>query len=132
MVENFSSQMVDSTTIRRLNLAPCSFCKPPAIDLISFTDLRSSKSVGVAQKSDQCTGITKKGNRCKHMTRFANGYCYQHTDQYEPVGNNINGISSQNHSSGTNIPSSICGAPTQKSGKCNRKVKNGEYCFQHR
>ena len=26
----------------------------------------------------QCKGLTKSGTRCKHMTRIANGYCFQH------------------------------------------------------
>lgn len=36
-------------------------------------------------------------------------------------------------SSGSNagVTSSICGAPTQKGGRCQRKVSNGGRCWQH-
>ena len=33
----------------------------------------------------QCKGMTKKGTRCQHMTRIANGYCFQHNpDKNKP------------------------------------------------
>lgn len=59
-------------------LTPCKICKPPLeennLKLKPNTPRGESNSV-------QCMGITKKGTRCKHMTKIANGYCFQHNPE---------------------------------------------------
>jgi hypothetical protein len=73
MVKNVSEKISPARAIE-LGLEPCKICKPPA-----FTQLPvSSKKAQGQSETVQCKGITKAGTRCKHMTRIANGYCFQH------------------------------------------------------
>jgi hypothetical protein len=39
------------------------------------------KDQGTKQATTQCLGKTKAGKRCEHMTKIANGYCFQHQPQ---------------------------------------------------
>jgi hypothetical protein len=120
MVENVSKKMLGKKDISKHQLTPCKICKPPALKDLVETFNFSSKAVGKAV-SVRCKGVTKKGARCKHVTKIANGFCYQHTNQDD---NRKKMPSSKNKSS-------LCGAKT-KSGKfCKRKVKGGGFCYQH-
>lgn len=75
MVENVSEKI----TLERaaeLGLEPCKICKPQNYRMLG---LKSSENRPQGQdQTVQCKGMTKKGTRCKHMTRIANGYCFQH------------------------------------------------------
>jgi Family of unknown function (DUF5763) len=73
MVNNFS-EAITIEKARQLGLQPCLICRPLNIYNGSTT---ASKTSGQAA-SVQCKGKTKAGTRCRHMTRIANGYCYQH------------------------------------------------------
>jgi len=73
MVKNVSEQITVAEA-RESGLQPCKICKPA--NIYSATS-SSNKAQGQAT-SVQCKGITKSGTRCKHMTRIANGYCFQH------------------------------------------------------
>lgn len=73
MVKNVSEQ-ITVTQARELGLQPCQICKP--INIYS-SGSQPNKAQGQGQ-TVQCRGYTKTGNRCKHMTRIANGYCFQH------------------------------------------------------
>lgn len=83
MVENVSRQLLDKDDIRSFGLQPCLICKPPSLNNLALNRSGPAKSAGEAE-SVQCKGKTKKGTRCKHMTRIANGFCYQHTSQNIP------------------------------------------------
>ena len=73
MVKNVSEQItVDKA--RELGLQPCKICNPQNI-YVSGSSSNKAKGQSVTV---QCKGITKSGTRCKHMTRIANGYCFQH------------------------------------------------------
>lgn len=72
MVENVSEKLTVAEAVAR-GLEPCKICKPD----VAAPEVDSNKAKGQAQ-TVQCKGITKAGTRCKHMTRIANGYCYQH------------------------------------------------------
>jgi hypothetical protein len=69
----------------------------------------------------QCKGITQSGTRCRHVTRIANGYCFQHTSQNSSPG----AVARQ-----TDV-SAACGARTQAGGSCRRIVKGGGRCSRH-
>ena len=73
MVKNVSDQ-ISVAKARELGLQPCKICKPQDIYSSGST---SNKAQGQSE-TVQCKGITKAGPRCKHMTRIANGYCFQH------------------------------------------------------
>jgi hypothetical protein len=73
MVKNVSEKISPSKAIE-LGLEPCKICKPPAFNQLP----PSSKKAQGQSETVQCKGITKAGTRCKHMTRIANGYCFQH------------------------------------------------------
>ena len=69
--------MSDEITIEKakeLGLEPCKVCKPPTVNTSPGPQ---NKPQGQSQ-TVQCKGKTKAGTRCKHMTRIANGYCFQH------------------------------------------------------
>jgi hypothetical protein len=73
MVENVSEK-ISLTEAKRQNLEPCKICQPTA----SPQNLSSGQQEQGADKTVQCKGITRSGTRCRHMTRIANGYCFQH------------------------------------------------------
>lgn len=73
MVKNVSEQITVSQA-RELGLQPCKICRPQNIYATSPT---TNKAQGEGT-TVQCSGTTKAGTRCKHMTRIANGYCFQH------------------------------------------------------
>jgi len=73
MVKNVSEQ-ISVEKAKQLGLQPCKICKPQNI-YSSPSSPNKAQGQGV---SVQCMGTTKAGNRCKHMTRIANGYCFQH------------------------------------------------------
>jgi hypothetical protein len=76
MVENVSSKLTVAEATN-YGLAPCKICKPATTNIITS---KSQTPRGV-NTSVQCKGFTKAKARCRHMTRIANGYCYQHTAQ---------------------------------------------------
>jgi hypothetical protein len=71
-VKNVSAK-ITTAEAAKLGLSPCKICNPPAIPASSPAGKEKGEGTTV-----QCKGITKKGTRCKHMTRIANGYCFQH------------------------------------------------------
>jgi hypothetical protein len=73
MVENVSEKITVEKAIA-LGLEPCKICKP---ETVSLPASGSNKAQGQSATT-QCKGYTKAGTRCRHMTRIANGYCYQH------------------------------------------------------
>jgi len=73
MVKNVS-EAISLSTATELGLQPCKICKPAS----ASQNLVSSKPQGTGTATTQCSGFTKAGTRCKHMTRIANGYCFQH------------------------------------------------------
>ncbi len=73
MVNNFS-EAITIEKARQLGLQPCLICRPQNIYNGSTT---TTKPSGLAT-TVQCKGKTKAGTRCRHMTRIANGFCYQH------------------------------------------------------
>jgi len=72
-VKNVSEEITVEKA-RESGLQPCKICKPPTV---TTSNLSSNKAQGQA-RTVQCKGTTKAGTRCKHMTRIANGYCFQH------------------------------------------------------
>jgi uncharacterized protein DUF5763 len=75
MVKNVSEQITINQA-KDLGLEPCKICKPENIYASgSSHSPNKAKGEGVTV---QCKGTTKAGTRCKHMTRIANGYCFQH------------------------------------------------------
>jgi hypothetical protein len=69
-----TSEEISVSEAKELGLEPCKVCKPG--------DAYASGSPGTKAQGEsttvQCKGKTKAGNRCRHMTRIANGYCFQH------------------------------------------------------
>ncbi|MGH1385773.1 DUF5763 domain-containing protein [Kordia sp.] len=123
MVENVSSKLSGVAEIDTYRLTPCKICKPPSKNKLKKGNAFSDKSVGKS-KSVQCKGITQKGKRCKHQTHLANGYCFQHTKQ------NSSPIPPKRDSTKTSTTSQ-CRGKTKSGKRCKRKVKNGNYCYQH-
>ncbi|WP_299671094.1 DUF5763 domain-containing protein [uncultured Polaribacter sp.] len=123
MVENVSKKLLGKKDISKFKLTPCKICKPPKIkDLINtlnFTD----KAVGIST-SVRCKGFTKKGTRCKHVTKIANGYCYQHTGQNKKENSRT--------TSSSKSKTTLCGAKIKSGKSCKRKVKGGGHCYQHK
>ena len=72
-VKNVSEQ-ISITQAKELGLEPCKICKPQNINALGSSP---NKAKGEGE-TVQCKGTTKAGTRCKHMTRIANGYCFQH------------------------------------------------------
>jgi len=124
MVENVSAKLLSTGDVSSYGLSPCKVCKPPTTNSLSNSLSGNNKAQGTSS-STRCLGKTQKGTRCKHMTRIANGYCYQHTKQ-----------NSSSNASNYNTPQqsttlSLCGARTKSGGSCRRKVKGGGRCYQH-
>jgi hypothetical protein len=76
MVKNVSEQITVAQA-KELGLQPCKICAPVNIYSSGTSSGSSNKAQGQAT-TVQCKGLTKSGSRCKHMTRIANGYCFQH------------------------------------------------------
>lgn len=123
MVENVSKKLLSQSNITAYKLQPCKICKPPIKADVQFGSSPGNKAVGETT-SVRCKGQTKRGTRCEHMTRIANGYCYQHTSQH-----NTNRSPRTFYRPST--VTSTCGARTQSGGYCKRKVKGGGRCYQH-
>lgn len=68
------SQEITLDEAGNLGLEPCKICKP---ENLRNSIYNTNKAKGEAN-TVQCKGKTKKGTRCKHMTKIANGYCFQH------------------------------------------------------
>ena len=124
MVENVSSKLLSKSDINHYSLTACKICKPPAINSLSNSLSGINKAQGTSGTT-RCLGRTKRRTRCKHMTRIANGYCYQHTKQ------NSSSSSSNNYTPSSSSTTSLCGARTKSGGSCRRKVKGGSRCYQH-
>jgi hypothetical protein len=75
MVEN-ASEKISVTAAVAKGLKPCKICRPQVYKGYKF--VHNDKLKGQSTTT-QCRGITKAGNRCRHMTRIANGYCFQHS-----------------------------------------------------
>lgn len=75
MVKNVSVRISKDAIIKK-GFQPCKICKPENVYNVSTLPTKTPQ--GEAQKTVQCKAITKDGTRCKHMTRIANGYCFQH------------------------------------------------------
>ena len=74
MVKNVSEEMTVEKA-RELGLEPCKICNPQ----LAYTQPVQQGNKAQGQNATvQCKGFTKSGTRCKHMTRIANGYCFQH------------------------------------------------------
>ena len=124
MVKNVSKQILTKNDLSTYNLDPCKICNPPIQTNLKSGNSRYNKAVGTSS-SVRCKGQTKSGSRCKHMTKIANGYCYQHTSQ--------SSSKPKPYSSYSNTSSTpTCGARTKSGGRCKRKVKGGGYCYQHK
>ena len=74
MVKNVSEEISTSQAIE-LGLGPCKICQPE--NIYPGKALPVNKAQG-QNTSVQCKGKTQKGLRCRHMTRIANGFCFQH------------------------------------------------------
>ena len=123
MVENVSKKLLGKSDVSAYGLSPCKICKPPILKGLVKSFNSKNKAVG-ASKSVRCKGVTKKGTRCKHVTRIANGYCYQHTSQ-DKKRNHRKNFSSKSKTT-------LCGARTKSGRSCRRKVKGSGYCYQHK
>lgn len=74
MVKNVSEE-ISLNNAGEIGLLPCKICNPPASTSLGIT---GHKKANGEANTTQCIGTTKAGKRCKHMTRIANGYCFQH------------------------------------------------------
>jgi Family of unknown function (DUF5763) len=74
MVKNTSEELTLKEAVKQ-GLEPCKICKP---QIMYSSGISSNKPHGQSTETAQCIGLTKSGTRCKHMTRIANGYCFQH------------------------------------------------------
>ncbi len=74
MVKNVSEKITVQQA-QQLGLEPCKICRPAAPNVLQASSHNKAEGTGATV---QCKGITKAGTRCKHMTRLANGYCFQH------------------------------------------------------
>lgn len=72
-VKNVSEEITISQA-KELGLEPCKICKPQSI----YTSGSTTNKAQGQSTTVQCSGTTKAGTRCKHMSRVANGYCFQH------------------------------------------------------
>ena len=73
MVKNVSEKITIEEA-KELGLEPCKICRPTVI----YSSTPSPNKQQGQGQTVQCKGLTKAGTRCKHMTRIANGYCFQH------------------------------------------------------
>jgi len=74
MVKNVSEE-ISVEKAAELGLTPCKICKPD--NIYSSAQEVNHKAQG-QNTSVQCHGLTKTGSRCRHMTKIANGFCFQH------------------------------------------------------
>jgi hypothetical protein len=74
MVKNVSEEITLSQAVE-MGLGACKICHPP---VIKGSNILPQKKAKGETNTVQCKGTTKAGKRCKHMTRIANGYCFQH------------------------------------------------------
>ena len=74
MVKNVSEEITIAKAME-LGLEPCKICSPQNIYAVVMPT--NNKAQGESE-TVQCKGLTKAGTRCKHMTKIANGYCFQH------------------------------------------------------
>lgn len=125
MVENVSRKLVGDEDISKSGLIACKICKPPSTLNFSPSNSFINKSVGESTPV-RCKGLTKQGTRCKHVTKLANGFCYQHTSQ-----NKIYQSNRPTYVKSSSV-NSTCGARTKAGGYCKRKVLGGGYCYQHK
>jgi hypothetical protein len=72
MVKNVSEEITVSKA-KELGLEPCKICRPDTNESNPAPNKPNGTSITI-----QCKGFTRAGTRCKHMTRIANGYCFQH------------------------------------------------------
>ena len=81
MVNNVSTEISIAEAIQ-LGLTACKICNPN----IQESAIVENRAQGTNPTGTvQCKGMTKKGTRCQHMTRIANGYCFQHNpDKNKP------------------------------------------------
>ena len=125
MVENVSKKLVNAGDIGGYNLSPCKICKPSQPNTIVTLYASGNKAAGESS-SQRCKGYTKNGSRCQHMTRIANGYCYQHSAQENSTPRyNLSTSKAKTYSS-------TCGAMTKSGKSCSRKVSGGGRCYQHK
>ncbi len=80
MVENVSQKIRIEQAVK-LGLEACKICKPQAVTANYI--ISGSKTANGQASTVQCKGQTQKGTRCRHMTRIANGYCFQHNPDKE-------------------------------------------------
>lgn len=73
MVKNISEQ-ITITKAKEIGLEPCKICKPGS----SYSSTSQTKTAQGQGLTVQCKGMTRADARCKHMTKIANGYCFQH------------------------------------------------------
>ncbi|KGL62923.1 DUF5763 domain-containing protein [Polaribacter sp. Hel1_85] len=125
MVKNVSKKLLGKNDISKYSLTPCKICKPPVFKDLVKTNNFTNKAIG-SSKSVRCKGITKKGTICKHFTKIANGYCYQHTSQDKKKSVRKTYFSSSKNTT------TLCGARTKSGKPCKRKVKGGDFCYQHK
>ena len=73
MVKNVSEKITVEQAAD-IGLEACKVCKPAVLPIPqNLVDKAKGQN-----KTVQCNGLTKKGSRCRHMTRIADGYCFQH------------------------------------------------------
>jgi hypothetical protein len=73
-VKNVSEEITFGQATK-LGLEPCLVCHPET--LLSAAVQTTQKAQGQSS-TVRCKGLTKAGSQCRHMTRIANGYCFQH------------------------------------------------------
>ncbi len=84
-IKNVSSQ-INIDDAYKLQLSPCSICKPNSSNVTKTNSFLGNKPVGIQQdelkgsnaNAKQCTSKTKKGLRCKNTTKNKNGRCHKH------------------------------------------------------
>lgn len=81
MVDNTSKSILLSEALK-LDMKPCSFCKPDENkNTVAPEAIQPVPKPGQKEVASQCLGLTQEGMRCKHVTKNANGYCFQHLPQ---------------------------------------------------
>jgi RNA polymerase subunit RPABC4/transcription elongation factor Spt4 len=85
---NKSAMSVDLSDALNHGYTACKVCKPLSSDYQDQNGYRESNSNNYYDSSSedqyevQCSAITKAGTRCKRMTKYSNGYCWQHGGNY--------------------------------------------------
>ena len=74
MVKNVSEEL-SIIRAKKLGLTACKICHPNDANIVEQPVVHKAQG---EDASSQCKGNTKKGTRCQHMTKIANGYCFQH------------------------------------------------------